>query len=169
MAEKSRKWPGTPRARCRRPSARNPISWRRSHAYTFDLPLELHAARLAHAPPHLFAERFDVAGGCMAAVDEKVAMHGRDLSVADRQPPAAGPIDESPSLFARRVLEGRAAGFFADRLGSLSRAGDSLHLRLDRGGIAGAALQHGAGEDHAGRDGAMPVGEAHLGVREDAP
>src|SRR5271166_6901646 len=136
MAEKSRKWPGTPRARCRRPSARNPISSRRSHAYTFDLPLELHAARLAHAPPHFFAQFFEFEGGRLSPVDEKVAMHGRDLSVADRQPPAAGLVDKLPGFRARRVLEGRAAGFFADGLGSLSRAGDSLHLRLDRGGIA---------------------------------
>ena len=67
-----------------------------------------------------------------AAVDEEIAVHGRDLRVADDEPAAAGAVDQLPGLGARRVLEGRAAGLFPDRLRGLARAGDALHLGQDR-------------------------------------
>src|SRR5580692_4927362 len=80
------------------------------HPNALDLPLELDAARLVHAPAHLFAQRLDIGGAGVAAVDEEIAVHLRDLRITDDEPATAGGVDELPGLPAGRVLEGRAAG-----------------------------------------------------------
>ena len=51
--------------------------------HPLDLPLQLDPARRLHPPAHFFAERLDVGGGGAAAVDEEIAVHRRNLRVAD--------------------------------------------------------------------------------------
>src|SRR5208282_5206666 len=144
---------------------RRQILSRRRDPDALDLPFEMNPAPLTHTPPDLFAKRLDVGGGRAAAVDEKVAVHGRDLRITDREPPAACPIDELTGLLAWRALAGRAAGPLADRLRFFARAGDSLDLCCYRGRFARTAPKNRPREDHVVGDGTAPVGKAHVGVR----
>src|SRR2546421_7888718 len=89
------------------------------HADALDLPFQLDAGRFAHARTYGLAEGFDIGSGRMAEVDQKIAVHLRDLRAAHREPAATGGLDELPGLAAGRVLEGRAAGAALDRLGRL--------------------------------------------------
>src|SRR5581483_12262641 len=88
----------------------------RRHAEADDLPLQGHAARLAHARAHGLPQPLDVLGRGVAVVDEEVAVHLRHLGAADAKAAAAGLVDQLPGARARRVLEGRAAGALADGL-----------------------------------------------------
>src|SRR5581483_4095660 len=119
----------------------------KGNAEAFDLPFELDAARLLDPRAHRFAEFLDLGAGGVALVDEEVAVHLGDLGVADREPAAAGGVDQLPGLLAGRILEGRAAGPALDRLGLLAIGGDVVHLGEDPRGIAGLALEQGLGED----------------------
>ena len=56
-----------------------------------------------------------------AEIDQKIAVHFRDLGVALAQAAAAGGIDELPGFVARRIFERRAAGAAFDRLRRLAR------------------------------------------------
>src|SRR3546814_7779992 len=56
-----------------------------------------------------------VGGGRVAGIDQEVAVLVRHHGTAEREPAAAGGVDELPGLGARRVLEGAAAGAAADR------------------------------------------------------
>jgi hypothetical protein len=134
-----------------------------------DLPFEHNAARLEHAASDLLAERFEIGGGRLAAIDEKVAVHGRNLGVAEAQAAAARLVDQLPGLHFRRVLERRAAGLLADRLRGFAGAGDALHLGFDRGRLARAALKHRGGEDDVLGRRTVTIGKAHVGARKDAP
>src|SRR3974390_1624920 len=58
------------------------------HPDPLDLPRELHAARLAHAAAHLFAESLDISRGRLPAVDQEVAVHLRYLRIAHDEPAA---------------------------------------------------------------------------------
>src|SRR3954466_9439156 len=89
-----------------------------------DLPFELDAGILAHAPAHRLAQRLDVGGGGAAEIDQKIAVHLRNLGGPVFQAAATGGIDELPRLVAGRILEGRAAGAALDRLRRLARFGD---------------------------------------------
>src|SRR5262249_61128509 len=90
------------------------------------------------------------------------------LRVADFEAAAAGGIDELPRFMTRWVLEGRAAGAALDRLGSLARLGDFLHLCGDLGRIAGRALEQRLREDDVGGCAAMAITLRHVAVAEDA-
>src|SRR5580658_9397742 len=91
-------------------SSRLPTSLPLRHADPLDLPFEIDARIVLDAPAHRLAERLDVGGAGAAEIDEEIAMHRRHLRAAEREPAAAGGIDELPGLAARRILEGRAAG-----------------------------------------------------------
>src|ERR1700680_2199308 len=54
-------------------------SSRPAYSDPHDLPLELDAGISLHPPPHFLAERLDVGGGSVAAVDQEIAMELRDL------------------------------------------------------------------------------------------
>src|SRR5947209_11512487 len=63
-----------------------------------DLPFEPDPARLEDPAADLFAQLLDVGRASMAAVDEKIAMHGRDLRVANDQAATARGVDQLPGL-----------------------------------------------------------------------
>ena len=69
--------------------------------------------------------------GGVAGVDEEIAVHFRHLRAADAQAAAAGGIDQFPGAVAGRVLEGRAAGLFADRLRGLAMGLHLVHPRAN--------------------------------------
>src|SRR5262249_62190958 len=117
-------------------------------SHSLDLPLELDARGLAPAPAHLLAERLDVCGARVAAIDEEVAVHLRHLRVADGEPAAARRVDQLPRLVAGRVLERGAAGAALDRLRRLARLGDLVHLGGDLVRLARAPRKERLGEAH---------------------
>src|SRR6478736_3253973 len=71
---------------------------------------------IEHAPTHGLTQRLDVARGCAAQVDQKVAVHRRHLRAADHKTTTTGRVDQLPSLLAWRILEGRSTGAALDRL-----------------------------------------------------
>src|SRR5262249_47691762 len=112
-----------------------------------DLPFELDAGILLHALADGFAQALDVGGGGVAGVDQKIAVHLRDLRVTDDEAAAAGGVHQLPSLVARWILEGRATGAALDRLRRLARLRDLVHLGGDLRGITGRALKQRLGEN----------------------
>ena len=68
---------------------------------------------------------------------------------------------------AGRILEGRAAGLFADRLRGLAVGLHLRHARADRIGVRDLAAKARRGEDDGGIDAAVAVDEFHVGVGED--
>src|SRR3546814_9475314 len=91
-----------------------------------------------------------------------------DLRAADHQPAAAGRVDKLPRLAPLGVLEGRTAGFRAQRLRRFAARRDTIHLGLDGGGVARVATK-GRGDDHrALRHLAMAIGVAEVGKRQRA-
>src|SRR5829696_8774324 len=123
---------------------------------------------LAHPSAHFLTQTLNVSGSGIPSIDQEVAVHFRDLRITDDEPPATGGVDELPGLVAGGVLESRAAGLLLDGLGRLARLRDPLHLGLDRRLIARAALKQGLREDHICGRARMPIGEAHVGMAEDA-
>ncbi len=77
-----------------------------------------------------FAERFDVMRGGVADVDQEITVHLRDLGATDLQAATAGSVDQFPGAVAGRILEGRAAGLFPDRLCGLAVG---LHVKMIEG------------------------------------
>src|SRR6266487_206634 len=78
---------------------------------------------------HGFAQRFNIMAGRSAGVDEEVAMHLRHLRAADAQAPAAGGVDQLPRAVTWRILEGRAAGLFANGLSGFAVVLHLVHPR----------------------------------------
>ncbi len=93
-------------------------------------------------------------------------MQGREHRPAVRLAPPAGGVHQFPGGLARGVLEGRAAGLLADRLGLLPPGGDLVHPCRDGGGVVRRALEQGAGEDQSAlrRPGGLAIAEPHFGV-----
>ena len=117
------------------------------HSDPLDLPFQLDARRLLHAPAHRLAQGLDIRGGGAAEIDQEVAVHLRNLGVAVFQAAAAGGINELPRFLAGRILERRAAGAALDRLRLLAIGGDVVHLGENLRGIARLALEQNLGED----------------------
>src|SRR5437868_337398 len=107
-----------------------------------------------------------MAGG-VAGIDEEIAVHLRDLRAADAQTSAAGGVDQLPRAMARRVLEGRAAGLFANRLRRLAVALHLLHPLADRFRRGDCPPKARGGEDDRRIDGAIAIGELHVAIVED--
>src|SRR5260370_41232590 len=78
----------------------------RRRADAFDLPFERDAAGPEDPAPHFLAQRFKVGSGRSAEIDEKVAVHGRDLRLAEAQAAATRSVDQLPRLQSNRILEG---------------------------------------------------------------
>src|SRR3546814_4223087 len=92
---------------------------------------------LRHPAARLLAEVLQVGGGRRAGVDQEVAVLVRHHGAAEREPAAAGGVDELPGPMARRDLEGAAAGAAADWLPVRPLILDLLHARLDGGTVDG--------------------------------
>src|SRR3954468_5653108 len=105
----------------------------------------------------------------LAGVDQEIAVHFRDLRAADAKTPAAGGIDQFPGAFAGRILEGRAAGLFADRLRGLAMGLYFAHARTDRLGRADVPAKTCRGENDRGIDAAVAIDEFHAGIVERMP
>src|SRR5260370_40948442 len=102
-----------------------------------------------------------MAGGGSCS-DQEVAVHFRDLRGAAAQTSAAGGVDQLPRAMARRVLEGRAAGLFADRLRALAVALHLLHPLADRFGRGRCPPKARGGEDDGSVDTAVAIDELHV-------
>src|SRR6266436_9349641 len=99
-------------------------------------------------------------------IDQEVAVHFRDLRVADPQAAAAGGIDQLPGAFARRILEGRAAGLFANRLSGFAVVLHLVHAGADRLRCGDQPLKARGREDDRGIDAAVAIDELHAGIVE---
>src|SRR5690606_12532732 len=111
------------------------------------LPLQLDSRGFQDAPADFLAQAFQIGGRGGAGVDQEVAVLLRDLGAAPAQAAAAGALHELPGAFARRVLEGAAAGAAADRLAFRARLLDLAHAAADRCDVVGMAAQAGGDED----------------------
>src|ERR1700674_202766 len=75
-----------------------------------NFPFELDPGAFLDPGADEFAEILDVGRAGRTQVDQEIAVHLRDLGLAEFEPAAARPVDELPGLLARRVLEGRPSG-----------------------------------------------------------
>src|SRR5690606_38372280 len=131
-----------------------------------DLPAQLDAALCLHLLAHGFAQRLEIGGGCIAAVDQEIAVLLGYLRIAHHEAAAARRIDQLPGLVAVRIGEGGAAGAGADRLAAFAGCLDRVHPRLDRRRVAGLSLQPRPEEDPGFRHAAMAIAELHLDRRQ---
>ena len=103
-------------------------SWRAKlflqQADPLDLPFQIDAGIVLHAPAHGLAEILDICGGRTAKINQEVTVQLRHLSVAEPEPAATCCVDELPSLLSRGILERRAPCAALDGLGRLARLGD---------------------------------------------
>src|SRR5262245_12388479 len=134
------------------------------HTNPLDLPVEIDAGGLLHAGAHGLAQGLDIGGGGVAEVDQEVAVHLRDLGVADLDAAAAGGVDQLPGLASGRILEGGAAGAALDRLRGLARLGDLVHLGGNRGAVAGPAGEQRLREDDVIGRATMPIPVVHVAI-----
>src|SRR4029077_11909487 len=102
--------------------------------------------------------------GGITGIDQEIAMHFRYLRAADAKTAAAVGVDQLPGAVAGRVLEGRAAGLFADRLRRLAMGLHLGHARADRFRRCDAPLKSRRGKDDRGIDAAVAVDELHAGI-----
>src|SRR5882724_11262389 len=66
------------------------------HPDPLDLPLELDIGGFFHALAHGLAQTLDVGSAGVAEIDQEVAMQLGDLGATEREPAAAGGVDELP-------------------------------------------------------------------------
>src|SRR5260370_38193981 len=99
-----------------------------------------------------------MAGG-VVGVDQEIAVHFGDLRAPDAQATATGRIDQLPGTVARRILEGRAAGLFANRLCGLAMAPHLLHPLADRLRRGGRPAKACRGEEYGRIDAGVAVAE----------
>src|SRR5229473_2466706 len=102
--------------------------------------------------------------GRVTRVDQEIAVHFRYLGAADAQAPATRGVDQLPGAVTGRVLECRAAGFFADRLRGLAVVLHLVHPRpnfIRRGNPPTKACR---GKNHGSIDAAVAVDEFHVRI-----
>src|SRR6266699_1761187 len=116
---------------------------------------------------HGLAEGFDIMPGCVAGVDQEIAVQFRYLRAADLQAAAAGGVDQLPGAMTKRVLEGRAAGLFANRLSGFAVVLHLVHARADGLGRGHQPAKPRGCEDDRGIDAAATVHELHASIVED--
>ena len=80
-----------------------------------DFPVQGHAQLVLHIGADRFAETFKVGRRGLAGVDHEVGMQGGEHGAAVGFAAPAGLVHQGPCRVAGRVLEGGAAGLFADR------------------------------------------------------
>src|SRR6185295_10831734 len=118
---------------------------------------------------HGFAQRFNIMAGGVTGVDEEIAVHFRDLRPADTQAPAAGGVDQFPSAVSGRILEGRSAGLFANRLSGFAVALHLVHPRANGLGVRDRTAKTRRSKDDRRVDAAVAVDELHVGIAKDMP
>uniref|UniRef100_A0A0N4ZGW4 LigA n=1 Tax=Parastrongyloides trichosuri TaxID=131310 RepID=A0A0N4ZGW4_PARTI len=132
-----------------------------------DFPVQLHARLFQHVGADGFAQPLDVGGGRLAGVDHEVGVQLAELGAAAgdgvQLAAPARVVDQLPRRMAVRVLEGRAAGLFADRLGLLAPLGDLLDAGGDGLGRVGRAAIGRLDPDDVGRSVGVAVGIAEVG------
>src|SRR3546814_18702745 len=115
--------------------------------HALNLPLQLDAALRLHPAADFLAERLDIGAGSGAGVDEEIGVLLADLRAAANQPAAAGRVDKLPRLAPPGVLEGRNAGFRAQRLRRFAARRSTILLGL--AGCWGSEVRmKGAGDAH---------------------
>src|SRR5260370_41908545 len=102
--------------------------------------------------------------GGITGIDQEIAVHLRYLRAADAKTAAAGGVDQLPGAVAGRVLEGRAAGLFADRLRRLAMGLHLGHARADRFRRGDGPTKARRGKDDRGIDAPVAVDELHVGI-----
>src|SRR5215213_1234076 len=120
---------------------------------------------LFHSRPNGLPKSFDVVAAGIARVDQEIAVHFGDLSAANPQAPASRGVDQLPGALARRVLERRAAGLFANRLRGFAVVLHLVHALPDprRGGDLPPKPRRG--KYHRAINAAVAIAEFHVGVR----
>src|ERR1700730_7043772 len=76
----------------------SPVS--RRDADPFDLPFKFDAGLLLDLFAHRLTEHLNLRAGCVAAIDQKITMHLRNLGAAVLQAAAASGIDQFPGFAA---------------------------------------------------------------------
>src|SRR3954465_14276904 len=104
--------------------------------------------------------------GGVAGIDEEIAVHFRDLRPSHAQAAAAGGVDQFPGAVAGRILEGRAAGLFADRLRGFAMVLHLVHPRADLFRRFGPPTKARRSKNDRGVDAAVAVDEFHAGIVE---
>src|SRR5689334_23571693 len=132
-----------------------------------DLPLQFNAVFSLYGGANIFAEAFDVGGARRAGIDQEIGVLFADLRAAASYAPHAGFIDQLPSgkllaIGAVRVLEGGAAGLFADRLTGFALGGDFGHTRADRIGGVCNALKGCVEKNQIRRQRVVAIGKGEL-------
>src|SRR5882672_3624633 len=112
---------------------------------------------------HGFAQRFNIVAGRGTGVDQEVAMHLRHLRAADAQAPAARGVDQLPGAVTWRILEGRAAGLFANWLSGFAVVLHLVHARADRLRRGKYAAKASGRKNDRGIDTAIAIDELHAG------
>src|ERR1700753_4185998 len=102
--------------------------------------------------------------GRLAGIDQEVTVHFRYLPAADAQATATGSVDQFPGAVARRILEGRSAGLFPDRLRGLAMGLHLVHPRADRFRRRRRTAKSRGGKNDRGIDAAVAVDELHVGI-----
>src|SRR5690606_19312733 len=75
-----------------------------------------------------FAEIFEIVAAGIAGIDHEVAMERGHLSAAADKPAASRLIDQLPGGMTLRILEGRPARLFLDRLDRFAVLAHRIHL-----------------------------------------
>src|SRR5580698_741012 len=104
--------------------------------------------------------------GRAAGIDEEVTVQLRYLRAADAQAPAARCVDQFPRAVAGRILEGRAAGLFPDRLRGLAMVLHLVHPRPDCFRRSNGPTKSRRGKNDLMIDAAVAVDEFHVGIGE---
>src|SRR5689334_12409068 len=89
-------------------------------AEALDFPFELDAGRLENLATHFLAQIFEIVARRLPHVDHEVAVKRGHLRAADNEAAAVRLIDQLPGRMPLGILEGRAAGLFANRLYGLA-------------------------------------------------
>ena len=79
--------------------------WQLWHSYPQNFPFERDPACFLDAGADELAQAFEIGGGGLAPIDQKIAMKFGNLCIADGKPTAAGLVDQFPRLLAGGFLK----------------------------------------------------------------
>src|SRR5437762_12556159 len=117
-----------------------------------------------HPRANGFAKRFDIVAASTAGVDQEIAVYFRHLRAAYPQAPATCGVDQLPGALARRVLECRTPGLFADRLRGFAVILHLVHPRPDRLRRGDLPANARRGENNRSVRAALSLNEFHPSV-----
>src|SRR5271157_383206 len=92
----------------RRISMRRGVSSCSPFTNQFNFQFQRNSKLSLDSPLRQFNQRADIAGLCLAMIDEKVSMYNADLSVTDASSFQSRGFDQSSSVIVWRILEHRA-------------------------------------------------------------